>query len=138
MTHDLAGREDVTSLVVAFYREIYADPLLRPIFVDVARLDLAAHLPIMVDFWETVLFRTGAYRRNALRVHVALDQQVSLTAQHFARWLALWTRTVDELFAGEKAELAKTQAHRIAGSMHRRLSRGDASELVTIRPLPEH
>ncbi|MGH3985522.1 MAG: hypothetical protein ACRDST_23275 [Pseudonocardiaceae bacterium] len=40
---------------------------------------------------------------------------------HFERWLALWTATVDERHGGEKAELAKIQAARIAGSISRRL-----------------
>lgn len=106
--YDLVDRQDVVSLVTAFYREVYADTLLRPIFADIAQLDLAAHLPVMTDFWKTALFRTGTYRRNALRVHVALDRRVALTEQHFARWLTVWTCTVDDLFAGEEAELAKT------------------------------
>ncbi|MET8640431.1 hypothetical protein [Streptomyces sp. NPDC004675] len=51
----------------------------------------------------------------------------------FARWLGIWRATVDSLFLGEKAELAKTQAVRIAGSLLRRLHGGDAREYVTIR-----
>ncbi|MGH3782975.1 MAG: hypothetical protein ACRDRO_20720, partial [Pseudonocardiaceae bacterium] len=42
-----------------------ADDSLGPIFVDIAQLDLAAHLPVMCDFWETVLLRAGLYHRNA-------------------------------------------------------------------------
>ena len=40
---------------------------------------------------------------------------------HFERWLALWRQTVDELFAGPRAELAKSHAHRVAHAFHRRL-----------------
>ncbi|MDX2847835.1 hypothetical protein PV342_04915 [Streptomyces sp. PA03-3a] len=40
---------------------------------------------------------------------------------------------MDELFHGEKAELAKLQAGRIGGSLQRRLAGSDASEYVTIR-----
>ncbi len=55
-----------------------------------------------------------------------------LRAEHFARWLALWTATVDEHFAGHKAELARTPAARIAASISRRLLGGPASEFITI------
>ncbi len=129
---DLVDRDDVETLVRAFYRRAFADELLGPVFLDVARMDLEAHLPVMCDFWETVLFRAGLYRRNALAVHDGLHAIFPLRAEHFARWLALWTTTVEEHFAGEKAELAKTQATRIAWSISRRLLGASGSEFVTV------
>jgi hemoglobin len=133
---DIADREDIARLVTEFYRRAFADDLLGPVFVDTARVDLSAHLPVMCDFWETVLLRAGRYHRNALRPHVVLDAQVTLTPAHFARWLGLWAATVDERHAGEKAELAKVQADRIAGSISRRLRGQPAAELATIRSRP--
>ncbi|WP_431962367.1 group III truncated hemoglobin [Actinacidiphila sp. bgisy160] len=130
---DLADRADVEVLVTAFYRRAFADPLIGPVFTEVARMDLDAHMPIMCDFWETVLFAAGRYRRNALAPHLALHRMAPLGAEHFGRWLALWTLTVDGLFRGDKAELAKRQAERIAGSLQRRLAGRDASEYVSIR-----
>lgn len=130
---DIANRADIDALVAEFYRRAFADEHLGPIFVDVARVDLSAHLPVMGDFWETVLLRAGRYHRNALRPHFALAAQVELTDAHFARWLELWTATVDERHAGTRAHLAKTQATRIAGSIRRRLHAGH-TELVAIEP----
>jgi hemoglobin len=132
MVQDLATRDDVEQLVVAFYGSAFRDPLIGRIFTDVAHMDLAAHLPIMCDFWETVLFRSGAYRRNALQVHVALHARHPLTAEHFARWLELWDATVDAGFAGPIAERAKVQAERIAGSMQRRLAGRSGSAFETV------
>jgi hemoglobin len=129
---DIADRDDISRLVAAFYRRVFTDDLLGPVFVDVARVDLSVHLPVMCDFWETVLLRAGRYRRNALRPHVVLDAQVRLTAAHFARWLALWVATVDGRHAGETAELAKVQAGRIAGSISRRLRGRPGTGLVSI------
>jgi len=119
---DLAGRDDIEELVVEFYRAAFADPLIGPVFVDVARMDLARHLPIMCDFWETVLFRAARYRRNTLQAHLALHALSPLTQAHFERWFVLWSRTVDRRFAGPVAEHAKLQAGRIAGAMLRRLT----------------
>jgi hemoglobin len=132
MPNDLTDRTDVEELVTAFYRTAFADPLIGPIFTEVARMDLDHHLPIMCDFWETVLFRAGLYSRNALQVHYVLNARHPLTEEHFDRWLSLWTETVDDRFVGEKAELAKTQATRIAGSMQRRLAgrSGSVFELI--------
>lgn len=136
MNPDIADRTDVEKLVRDFYARAFADPSLGPLFLDVAKMDLDAHLPIMCDFWETVLFRAGLYRRNALRVHQDLHARSPLATHHFDRWLALWTATIDDLFAGEKADLAKIQATRIASSIRRRLLGGSGSEFVTITTRP--
>ncbi|PVZ11860.1 group III truncated hemoglobin [Actinomycetospora cinnamomea] len=136
MKRDISHRTDVDTLVREFYARAFADPLLGPLFRDVARMDLDAHMPIMCDFWETVLFRAGLYRRNALRAHQDLHALSPLTTEHFDRWLSLWSATVDDFFAGEKAELAKTQAIRIASSIRRRLLGGAGSEFVTITSAP--
>jgi hemoglobin len=129
---DLADRDDVTELVSAFYRSAFADPLIGPVFTEVAKMDLDHHLPIICDFWETVLFNAGLYRRDALRIHLVLHARYPLGPDHFDRWLALWTRTVDEGFAGPVAERAKLQAARIARSMQRRLAGGSGSAFETL------
>ena len=118
---DIADRADIAGVVEAFYRRAFADELLGPIFIDIARMDLPAHLPVMCDFWESALLRTGRYHGNALRPHLQLHAKAGLTPDHFRRWLALWSATVDDRHRGEKAELAKLQATRIAGALSRRL-----------------
>lgn len=132
MRTDISDRADITGLVTDFYGRVYADDLLGPIFIDIAKMDLPAHLPIMSDFWETVLLRTGSYRRNALQSHFDLNRLVRLEQHHFDRWLLLWRTTIDDRHAGPLAELAKTQAGRIAGSIGRRLAGSSGSEHVTI------
>lgn len=136
MSEDLRDRADIERLVSTFYQAAFRDPLIGPIFTEVAHMDLDHHLPIMCDFWQTVLFQAGLYRRNALQLHVLLHAKHPLEQEHFDRWLEIWVATVDELFAGEKAELAKEQGHRIAGSIHGRLHGGTGSsfETITVRP----
>jgi hemoglobin len=128
---DITTRADIAALVTEFYRRAFDDPLLGPIFVDVARLDIQAHLPIMCDFWQAVLLRAGTYHRNALTVHTALHRRTPLTATHFTRWTTLWNSTVDDLFAGPVAARAKTQAGRIATSLHTRLTTPHPVPMIT-------
>src|SRR4051794_6418147 len=97
------------------------DPIIGFIFTDVAHLDLEAHVPVISNFWETILLGTLAYRGGAFRPHAELHMRVPLRAGHFERWLVLWRATVDELFAGERAELAKAHAVRVARAFHARL-----------------
>jgi hemoglobin len=131
---DIADRDDIAALVAECYRRAFADNILGPVFVDVAQVDLSAHLPVMGDFWATVALRAGTYHRNALRPHLALAAEVELTDAYVARWLALWTAVTDERHAGPRADLAKTQAARITGAIRRRLPDEQPSVLPTIAP----
>jgi hemoglobin len=126
---DLQTREDVEALLRRFYGRAFHDDLLAQPFADLCSHGLDEHLPVMCDFWETVLFRAGLYRRNALHVHRRLHHQTPLAAEHFVRWLTLWTSTIDQMYQGPIAEHAKTQAARIAAAMHRRLTGTRAPQL---------
>jgi hemoglobin len=126
---DLATREDVEVLLRRFYGRAFTDDVLAEPFSELRAQGLESHLSVMCDFWETVLFRAGLYRGNALVVHRQLNERHPLRANHFARWLALWEATVDEMYDGPSASRAKVQAGRIANSLHRRMSGTDVSEL---------
>ena len=73
------------------------------------------------SFWETILLDARSYSGGAFRPHAELHAKVRLREGHFTQWLNLWSRTVDELFAGERAELAKAHAHRVAQAFLGRL-----------------
>jgi hemoglobin len=121
VTADIETREDCERLVRAFYGRALEDPIIGFLFVDVARLDLEAHVPRITSFWETILLGRQTYGGGAFRPHAALHLKAPLRRAHFEQWLNLWTSTVDELFAGERAELAKAHARRVAAAFHQRL-----------------
>jgi len=123
---DITTREDCERLVRAFYSRALVDPIIGFIFVDVAKLDLEAHIPRIASFWETILLGVQSYGGGAFRPHAVINAQVPLVAGHFERWLWLWHATVDELFAGERADLAKSHADRVARAFHARLRMMDA------------
>jgi hemoglobin len=118
---DIEDRADCERLVRAFYTRALADPVIGWIFVDVAKLDVESHVPRIASFWETILLGARSYAGGAFAPHIALHMQVGLRRGHFERWLWLWGTTVDELFAGERAELAKSHAQRVAQAFHSRL-----------------
>lgn len=120
--HDLATRADVELLLRRFYGGAFDDEVLTEPFAELAGRGLEDHLSVMCDFWETVLFRGGLYRRSALEAHRQVHQLTPLTAAHFQRWLSLWTATVDQMYDGPVADQAKIQATRMAGAMHRSLT----------------
>jgi hemoglobin len=118
---DIEDRADIERLVRKFYGRAMADPIIGFIFVDVARLDLEAHVPAITSFWETVLLGSRTYSGSAFAPHAELHRRVELREGHFERWLLLWFATVDELFAGDRANLAKIHGLRVARAFHRRL-----------------
>lgn len=122
---DISTREHIRTLVVAFYGRAFRDELLGPVFTDVAQMDLDAHLPVMVEFWSTVLLGTRSYGGGAFLPHMQLHRQVPLTRRHFDRWLAIWRATVDDHFTGPVADDAKLRAERVADAFHDRLTQLD-------------
>ena len=121
MKRDIESRADCERLVRVFYGRALQDPIIGFLFVDVAKLDLEAHVPRITSFWETILLGAQSYGGGAFRPHAALHMKAPLRRAHFEQWLNLWSGTVDELFAGERAELAKAHAVRVARAFHQRL-----------------
>jgi hemoglobin len=118
---DITDRSDCERLVRAFYGRALGDPIIGYLFTDVAQLDLEAHVPEITSFWETILLGAQSYRGGAFRPHAALHMRSPLRSGHFERWLVLWRETVDSLFEGPRAELAKSHALRVARAFHGRL-----------------
>lgn len=120
MKSDIETRADIDDLMQAFYERALVDETIGYIFTDVANLDLEHHLPIIGDFWESLLLGTGVYAnhgRNPLMVHRELHLKEPLTREHFERWLQIFGATVDDLFEGERADFIKTRALAIAARM---------------------
>ena len=119
---DIAGRAEIETLVNTFYDRVRGDELLGFIFNEVAQTNWTTHLPKMYAFWETVLFRSGGYTGNPLASHAKLVPLTSMGREQFDRWLMLFRGTVDDLFAGEKAEHIKNCAEDMANVIHARIN----------------
>lgn len=117
MKTDITNRNDVELLVNTFYGKVKDNATLGYIFNDVAKVDWEHHLPKMYSFWASLLIGEHSYAGNPMVKHIALSQQTPLTQTQFTEWLRLFTQTTDELFAGPKAEEAKTRAADIARLM---------------------
>jgi hemoglobin len=122
MKKDIQNRKDIELLVNRFYQKVISDEMIGHIFTEVAKLNWEKHLPVVYDFWENSLFYTGAYNGNPMEMHKRLNRVIPLTPGHFDRWNQLFFSTVDELFAGEKAALAKQRAFSISTVMQIKLS----------------
>src|SRR5436305_12954153 len=117
MPMDIEDKKDIEEFINVFYDKVKKDDLIGFIFNDVAKVNWEKHLPVMYDFWQNIIFYTNNYSGNPMMVHMHLSQRTTLTREHFQRWIQLFTQTVDELFEGNKATLAKEKALSIAAIM---------------------
>jgi len=117
MKKDIETIADIKILIDHFYVSVVPDPMIGSIFTDTFKVNWAKHLPVMYSFWENTLFYTGNYTGNPMMIHRRIHELVQLTPEKFDRWVTLFCSSVDELFEGEKAELAKQRALSIATIM---------------------
>jgi len=86
---DIENNRDIQILVNRFYELVRKDSLIGPIFEDVAKVDWDEHLPVMYQFWESILFDTGGFKGNPMVKHITLSKKTSVEAVHIERWLNL-------------------------------------------------
>ncbi len=116
---DIETREDLEFLLTGFYEVATKDEQIGHHF---AELDLVSHLPVIVDFWEKILFGKPVYFGNPLLIHQKINEIFPLKSEHFERWLEIFSQTVDEFFTGETAENAQLRARTIAHSLNQRIN----------------
>ena len=117
MKRDISTRQDIELLLNSFYCRLMADERINYIFIDVAKLDIKTHIPVIADFWETVLLNKNVYQNNTMKIHLDLNKKTTITKEHFDVWLYHFNAAVDELFEGNTAELAKQRARSVATVM---------------------
>ncbi len=114
---DIETRDDLLRLMQVFYKKLLADDSISYLFTDVAKVNLDHHFPVLVDFWDSVLFQSSTYQKNAMQPHLALHQKSPLMRHHFETWLRYFKASVDELFAGDNAFIIKEKATSISTVM---------------------
>jgi hemoglobin len=110
MKRDIETYEDVLQLISRFYDRLLVDEQISHFFIE---LDLEKHIHHVADFWAFVLIDQAGYANNMMTAHSKLE----LKANDFERWLALFHETINELFEGEKANLATERSKLIAWTM---------------------
>jgi hemoglobin len=114
---DIENRDDLLLLMQEFYKKLLSDNSISYLFTDVAKINLDHHFPVLVDFWDSILFQSDTYHKNAMQPHLALHQKSPLQKYHFETWLRYFKETVDELFSGDNSFIIKERATSIATVM---------------------
>jgi hemoglobin len=122
MKRDIESRENLESFLKLFYKKAFADELIGYFFTEVVPLDLKTHIPIIANFWESIVFSTHSYRKNVMEIHQHIHHLSKIKKEHLDRWVKLFTETLDENFEGQKTELMKQRARSIATLMDIKLN----------------
>lgn len=111
---DIDNKERIAEMIRAFYGSLLTNEEIKPVF---ANTDFEKHMPHMVAFWSFVLLDEAGYSTNVFDKHVNLG----IKKEHFAIWLEHFEKTINTLFSGPKAELAKQRAQVIAYTFENKL-----------------
>lgn len=109
--NDIENRKDIEFLIDAFYKKVIKDETIGYFFTNVIKLDWEKHIPIMNDFWETILLDQIKYKGNPIVKHIELDRKSELKSIHFDQWILLWETTIKLHFEGLRAEEAIKRAN---------------------------
>ena len=115
---DIETRADIELLLNRFYSKVFEDDLISHFFIEVVPLDLKTHILVIADFWESILLDAKGYRKNVMEVHLNISQKSKIEKKHLDRWVELFTETVNDLFEGHRATIAKQRATSIATMMN--------------------
>lgn len=107
--------DDLISILVdKFYDKIRTHHTLGPIFAKRVS-EWPTHLGRMKAFWGSVAIESGRFHGNPLLKHIAIGE---LQPEHFSEWLSLWSATVKDVVADDKAlDFFNNRANRIAESL---------------------
>ena len=101
--HDISSKKDIELLIRNFYDSLLQIEEMKAPFEG---LDFEKHIPHIVHFWSFVLLDEEGYKTNVFDKHMHLP----IKPHMFDIWLTTFNNTIDSLFKGEKAEMAKQRA----------------------------
>jgi hemoglobin len=109
--------EHIKTLVTHFYQQVQKDEVLGAVFNDVAQVDWEKHIPLLCQFWNSVMLKTNEYHGNAYQKHVLLKELTAIKEEHFMRWLNLFKQEAEKHLPQDAAAEIMQRASLIAESL---------------------
>ncbi|MDG1738323.1 MAG: group III truncated hemoglobin [Paracoccaceae bacterium] len=102
-------RQEIGSVVSAFYTRVRADATLGPVF-EKHVTDWAFHEEKITRFWANAILYENSYSGNPMQVHRAAG---NVEVDHFAIWLRLFDEVLAQKLSDPQRIQWSTLAHRI-------------------------
>ena len=90
MKPDIENRNDIEFLVSEFYKLATQDEVIGKFFKTVMVLNWEKHIPVICNFWESIILGSHNYQGNPMLKHIELSRKEKLLPEHFERWQKLW------------------------------------------------
>lgn len=107
---DIQTEGDIKTLVDTLCHKATNDTLLGASFGAAARIHWPHYLTTQYRYWSSTLLGQGSTEGEPLPEQLALPR----SGPHVEHWLSLFSSTVEEHFAGSKADQAKQLARQLA------------------------
>ena len=114
---DVDNPENISLMVSLFYDALLADDLMAPLFLEVAAVDLKAHLPTISRYWQKMLLGDTQYHNNTMARHRVIHRKHAFEEIHFQRWLDFFMSTLDQHFTGPYTDKARRIAINVIKNM---------------------
>ena len=95
---DISSRADIELFIRYFYERVKLDDTIGIIFTEIVAMNWEHHIPLITDFWETILLDNPVYKNNAMEVHYHLHKIFPLHKEHFDAWLNLFNDSIQEMY----------------------------------------
>lgn len=122
MKPDVTTRAQLETMLAHFYEQALQDEVIGFFFTRVVPLEMEKHLPVITDFWESVVLGTRGYGKNVMAMHQHIHQLSAIRKEHLDRWVQLFTASIDSHFEGPNATLMTQRARSIATMMNLKLN----------------
>ena len=107
---DIQTEGDIKTLVDALCHKAANDTLLGPRYGAAARIHWPQYLTSQYRYWNSTLLGKQEEEGEPVPAQLALPS----TGPHIEHWVNLFSTTVEECFAGSKADEAKQLARQLA------------------------
>ena len=110
---------EIEMLIDTFYEKVLEHEELSYFFSE-AVMNWEFHKQMFIKYWSKQILFTDSYEGSPLNRHIEVDHRFgrSFTKYHFEEWTRLWVETIDILFEGDKAELAKESGVNMAKNIY--------------------
>ncbi|MBP7184635.1 MAG: group III truncated hemoglobin [Saprospiraceae bacterium] len=114
MKKDIKTRKDLEIIVLSFYTKVSNDELLGKVFENTLQNHWDKHISTMVDFFDNMIFYSGAYLGNPMELHLVLNTTKHLSHEQFDRWLIVFEATVTSVYEGVNTDTLLEKTTNIA------------------------
>lgn len=122
MKKDIETLEEIELFVKQFYKTLCELPEMDHLYNKVIQINWEHHIPIMVNFWGSLILREGKYKGDILAHHQKVMKVIPLTRELFRTWEECFIEVLDSLYEGQNCNKTKKRVVAMSKSLIQKLN----------------